>query len=91
MPRIHLGTRQPHGHIVAEPKGSVVPSIEFNGLDGEVCPLRKLCSDQSAHERYMDVYIGGRHLISVDLHPYGFKTDSVLSPLIAAKISGLLD
>jgi hypothetical protein len=37
-------------------KGPVVPPVEFNWFDREVCPLGKLRADQLAYERYVDVH-----------------------------------
>ena len=63
LPRVHHRAGQSHGHLPAEMKCPVViPSVEFDGSDGEACPLRKLCGDQLPRERRGNVHFRGRHI-----------------------------
>ncbi len=59
-----LGAWQTHGHVLAETKGPVIPSVERDRLDREVRPVRKLHGEQPAHKSYADVYFVRGHFSS---------------------------
>ena len=56
LQRIARGAGQPHAHVVAETKRPVVPAAEFDRLDREASPFRKLRGDQPAHQRYVEMW-----------------------------------
>jgi hypothetical protein len=53
LPDGPLDAGKSHGHVVAEPIGSVVRPGGADRFDREVCPLRELRREQPAHERYV--------------------------------------
>src|SRR4051812_19799080 len=62
LQRIRRRTRKPHRHVAAEMKGPVIPPAEFDRLDGKICPVGELRSDQPAYERYVDIHRTGVHV-----------------------------
>ena len=61
-----MDTRKSHEHIITEPIERIVRAGGRDRIDGKVRPLRKLCGEQSGHERYVglyfiDMHLAGRH------------------------------
>ncbi len=54
MRRVRLGTRHADAHFVAEAKCAVVVPVDWDGHNGQVCPLGKLVGDQALDEGDVD-------------------------------------
>src|SRR6266498_1628351 len=57
-----MDTRKPHEHIITEPVERVVRARGRDRIEWKIRPLRKLCGEQSGHERYVSVYFVDMHL-----------------------------
>src|SRR5215813_2780384 len=57
-----MNTRKSHEHIITEPVERVVRAGRRDRIEGKIRPLRKLCGEQSGHERYISVYFVDMHL-----------------------------
>ena len=53
---VALRAGQSDGHLGTEMKRSVVPAAGFDGLDGDICPFRKLSSHQALDEVCIDMH-----------------------------------
>jgi hypothetical protein len=60
---VAVGAGQPHGQVVAEAEGGVVPAVQPDGHDRKARPLRELLADQRGGQLRVDVGLLHRAII----------------------------